>query len=62
MKDPTYDLERIEKDPVWGMAYILSECYNDKAPIGWSNYIWVARLLNEKYGKPERPTALQSKP
>jgi hypothetical protein len=41
--DPTYDRVSIEANPIWGIAFILSECFNNNAPIGWSRYIWAAR-------------------
>lgn len=43
--DPTYVREQIDADPVWRTAFILSECLNDNAPLGWSKYIWVAESL-----------------
>lgn len=43
--DPTYESARIERDPVWREAFRLSEISNDKAPIGWSQYIPAAREL-----------------
>jgi hypothetical protein len=45
MTDPTYDREQINKHPVWRIAFGLSECLNDGAPLGWSRYIWVAEAL-----------------
>lgn len=45
MNDPTYDKELIKKDPIWYTAWILSEMYNDQAPLGWSKYIGGAKEL-----------------
>ncbi len=52
MSDPTHDIVEIEKNPVWRVAWIMSECLNDNAPLGWGNYIWVAERViksQEKY-------------
>ena len=45
MNDPTYNTEQINNDPVWRVAFVLSEIMNDNAPIGWSKYIFVAKCL-----------------
>lgn len=45
MPDPTYDRAEIDSDPVWKAAFIMSECFNDDAPIGWSKYIPVAHFV-----------------
>jgi len=45
MKDPTYDMAEISKNPAWAMAFIISECLNDNAPIGWSGFVWVAEEI-----------------
>lgn len=37
--DPTYDELEIEANWVWRIAFLLSELYNDNAPLGWSKYI-----------------------
>ena len=37
--DPTYDSREIEANPVWKLAFEMSERENDSAPLGWSNYI-----------------------
>ena len=47
--DPTYEREAIEKNPVWQLAFSLSEIQNDNAPIGWSKYIWIAECLLANY-------------
>lgn len=43
--DPTYDIREIEKNPEWDVAFVLSEIYNDDAPLGWSKYIDAAKCL-----------------
>lgn len=45
MADPTYDSEAIAKNPVWQLAFDLSEIQNDSAPIGWGRYIFAAECL-----------------
>ena len=47
--DPTYDKEKINADPVWQLAWSLSEIENDNAPIGWVKYITTARCLLDNY-------------
>lgn len=37
--DPTYVKERINENPVWALAFKMSEQENDNAPIGWGRYI-----------------------
>ena len=32
-------------NPVWATAHILSEWYNDNAPIGWERYILPAQQI-----------------
>lgn len=49
MPDPTYVKKTIEANPVWDLAFVLSEISNDNAPIGWSQYITVARCLLAHY-------------
>lgn len=49
MADPTYVMEEICTDPVWQLAFSLSEIQNDNAPIGWSKYIYVAECLLANY-------------
>ncbi|KKK55730.1 hypothetical protein LCGC14_3071620 [marine sediment metagenome] len=49
MTDPTYEKEKIEADPIWRLAYLLSEFHNHNAPIGWSNFISDAQQLLEHY-------------
>lgn len=43
--DPTYNLEEIKQNPTWHAAWILSEWYNDSAPIGWARYMPVAASI-----------------
>ncbi len=47
LNDPTYDKKEINANPVWKMAFIMSECLNDGAPMGWGKYIWVAVAVIE---------------
>ncbi len=43
--DPTYVKEDIKANPVWHLAWVLSEIQNDRAPIGWGRYISTAKSL-----------------
>ena len=43
--DPTYVREDIDADPVWELAFAISEIENDNAPIGWGQYIPTAKCL-----------------
>jgi hypothetical protein len=54
--DPTYDLITINKNPVWRVAFVISECLNDTAPLGWGSYIWVAEKIvaDEKQAKKKK--------
>ncbi len=45
MNDPTYNKSEIKNNPVWDIAFILSEIMNDNAPIGWGKYILTAQCL-----------------
>ena len=54
LPDPTYDKKEIEKDPVWKLAFWMSEVHNDNAPIGWSKYISLADYLLDKYDLVEK--------
>lgn len=49
MNDPTYVKKDIEANPVWQVAFDLSEILNDRAPLGWSRYITTARCLLALY-------------
>ena len=49
MADPTYDREAIKANPVWDLAFTLSEIQNDNAPVGWNKYIYVAERLLVHY-------------
>jgi hypothetical protein len=46
MNDPTYDSSLIDANPVWKLAWVLSELDNDNAPIGWGNYIKIANSIS----------------
>lgn len=43
--DPTYDKEKIEKNPEWSLAFLLSEIMNDNTPMGWLKYIGPAKCV-----------------
>lgn len=45
MSDPTYIKKEIEENPVWHLAWTLSEIMNENAPLGWSKYISDAECL-----------------
>ena len=45
MTDPTYNKDEIKANPVWHVAWVLSEIQNDGAPMGWSKYIYTAECL-----------------
>lgn len=49
MPDPTYDSDAIKANPVWNLAWVLSEIQNDNAPIGWSKYIYTAECLLQTF-------------
>lgn len=55
MSDPTYNSEEINANPVWQLAFTLSEIQNDNAPLGWSKYIWVAECLLATYEVRRKP-------
>lgn len=57
MADPTYRREEIDANPVWQLAFVLSEIMNDGAPIGWSRYIFVAQCLLAHYTIERKPAA-----
>lgn len=45
MIDPTYNKNEIEANPIWSLAFKLSEQDNDNASIGWNNYIMEAKKI-----------------
>lgn len=49
MNDPTYNKELINANPVWKLAWTMSEIENDGAPLGWGKYISLARGLSYNY-------------
>lgn len=53
--DPTYVRDIIDANPVWKLAWHLSEIDNDNAPIGWSKYLMMARCLLDLYDMKEKP-------
>lgn len=40
------DTDKAE-NPVWRVAHILSEWYNDSAPLGWERYVTPAEQIIE---------------
>lgn len=46
-KDPTYNINEIKSDPILYAAWIMSECLNDSAPIGWHKYVWIVEELDK---------------
>jgi len=52
--DPTYVKAQIDADPVWQLAFRLSEVDNDNAPIGWFRYTPLARWLLETFDLKEK--------
>ena len=55
MSDPTYNMEEINANPIWQLAFTLSEIENDSAPIGWGKYITTATCLIQYYVRREAP-------
>ena len=49
IKDPSYDRTQINSNPVWELAFSLSEIMNDEAPFGWVKYIATAECLLRLY-------------
>lgn len=49
MDDPTYVKDEIQNNPIWKLAWTLSEVCNDNAPIGWGRYIREADYLLRFY-------------
>jgi hypothetical protein len=47
--DPTYIREEIDANPIWELAFSLSEMQNDNAPIGWGKYITLATMILHNY-------------
>lgn len=43
--DPTYIKSEIDADPIWALAWRLSELDNDNAPIGWYRYTNMSKWL-----------------
>lgn len=54
MNDPTYVKENIEANPIWKLAFFMSEIENDHAPIGWGKYILLAKAILSKYELKEK--------
>ena len=55
MSDPTYVQSEIKEKPEWDLAYVLSEIMNDNSPLGWSEYVYVAKLLLSEYEIKRKP-------
>lgn len=55
MEDPTYIKDEIDANPVWKLAWRLSEVDNDNAPIGWFKYCIIARWLLDTFDVTEKP-------
>lgn len=43
--DPSYTKAIIDANPVWKLAFWMSEIDNENAPIGWSRYVWLASVI-----------------
>ena len=43
--DPTYVKKEIDANPIWALAFLISEIENHNAPIGWSKYIFLSASL-----------------
>jgi hypothetical protein len=54
VEDPTYNKEKIDQDPVWKLAFWMSEIDNDNAPIGWSRYTILSRAILNKFNLEEK--------
>jgi hypothetical protein len=62
MTDPTYSRSEIRANPVWDLAFVLSEVMNDDAPIGWGKYIFAAECLLGAFEIRRKPAAPVSPP
>lgn len=62
MKDPTYITGQINANPVWKLAFRLSEVDNDNAPIGWGRYIAIASWLLATYEMTPKATNTEPPP
>jgi len=49
MQDPTYNKHDIDKNPIWQLAFSMSEIENHNAPIGWGKYINLASGILANY-------------
>ena len=54
MNDPTYNKTEIDANPIWKLAFWMSEVDNDNAPIGWYKYNILATFLLSKYNLVEK--------
>ena len=53
--DPTYVRSEIDANPVWALAFLMSELENDNAPLGWGRYISLASGLLRLYDMEKKP-------
>lgn len=53
-QDPTWVKADIDANPIWKLAWEMSEVDNDNAPIGWGTYIPLARWVLDNYVRNER--------
>jgi len=58
--DNTYNQEEINANPVWQLAFSISEHINDEAPIGWNKYIGLAMGLLSNYDIKRKDSAEQA--
>lgn len=56
LDDPTYDKKLIDQNPVWKLAFWMSEIDNDNAPIGWAKYTILAGAFLDKFVLTEKET------
>lgn len=54
MIDPTHVKAEIDANPIWKLAFFMSEIENDLAPIGWGKYILLAQAILNKYEVKEK--------
>ena len=52
--DPTYVQAEIQANPVWTLAFRMSEFDNDNAPLGWGDYRPLAQWLINNFDMTER--------
>lgn len=57
-KDPTYLMVEIKANHVWHLAWLISERFNDTAPIGWGRYIGEAAGIIGEFGPSKDPKTM----